>query len=72
LTSRSSDVQLFQGDVAAPTDLVRAIPAASKSSWSIYILSNPGKHEVLEAIALIDAAINDHVSHIVYSSVDRG
>ena len=72
LTSRYPQVRLLKGNLAAPADLVRAIPAASKSSWSIYIVSNPGEREVLEATALIDAAIGAGVSHIVYSSVDRG
>lgn len=66
------DVRLLKGDLAAPADLVRAIPAAVKSSWSIYILSNPGKHEVAEATELIDEAIKAGVQHIVYSSADRG
>lgn len=32
LISRSRDVRLIQRDLAAPTDLVRAIPSANKSS----------------------------------------
>lgn len=72
LTSKSQNVRLLQGDLARPADLVRVIPDSSKSSWSIYILSNPGKNEVREATALIDAVISAKVSHIVYSSIDRG
>lgn len=72
LKAKSKDVRLLNGDLALPAELVHAIPKVANSSWSTYILSNPGKREVAEAIGLIDEAIKAGVQHIVYSSVDRG
>lgn len=71
LVSKYKNVNIIQGDFSKPAELVRSIPAESKSSWSMFMISNPGRNEVSEATALIDAAISAGVSHIVYSSVDH-
>jgi len=71
LVSKLQNVKVLQGDFSNPVKLVDSIPAESKSSWSLFMISNPGNNEVAEATALIDAAISAGVSHIVYSSVDH-
>jgi len=71
LVSKYKNVKVIQGDFSKPAELVRSIPTESKSSWSMFMISNPGRNEVSEATALIDAAISAGVSHIVYSSVDH-
>lgn len=72
LASKAKTVHLLKGDFAKPKEIIASVPGEAKASWSIYILSNPGKNEVAETKALIDGALEKNVSHIVYSSVCRG
>lgn len=67
LKSEFPNIELVEGDVARPQpifDLRRQI-------GSIFLVTVPPNDEQ-QAIPMIDAAIENGISHVVFSSVDRG
>jgi uncharacterized protein YbjT (DUF2867 family) len=73
LTALCPSARLIKGDLASPAALVDALPEQSRApgQWSVYVVTNPGKTEVPDATALIDAAVRRGAAHIILSSVAR-
>lgn len=64
-------LELVQGDAATPKPIFEAIPKGSVNA--LFSVTTPGKiPEEQQAIPLIDTAVEHGVSHIVFSSVERG
>jgi uncharacterized protein YbjT (DUF2867 family) len=67
LQNEFPNIELVEGDVAQPSPLFTSHPDIT----SIFLVTVPPNDEQ-QALPMIDAAIARGVSHIVFSSVDRG
>ncbi|KAH8890259.1 NAD(P)-binding protein [Thozetella sp. PMI_491] len=64
-------IELVRGDASEPEPILSSQPKGSIDG--LFIVTSPGKvDEEKQAIPLIDAAVAHGVSHIVFSSVERG
>lgn len=76
LASKSTKIQLVEGNLDSPTQLFQNARAVTKSPiWGVYSVQTAiGKdiNEEQQGKGLIDEALNQGVKHFVYSSVDRG
>lgn len=64
-------VELVQGDATDPEPLFASREKGSVDS--LFVVTSPGKvDEEKQAIPLIDAAVAHGVTHVVFTSVDRG
>ena len=64
-------VELVQGDATDPEPLFA--PREKGSIDSLFVVTSPGKvDEEKQAIPLIDTAVAHGVTHVVFTSVDRG
>jgi uncharacterized protein YbjT (DUF2867 family) len=69
LAAKSSAIKLVRGDLSNARAIFRALPSAPRAVYAVTVV---GKNEVAEGNALVDEAIKAGVSHLVFSSVDRG
>ena len=75
VASKSHTIQLIKGDLDDPRNI---FVNAATYIWGVFSVqvsfgmgANPGREE-RQGKALIDAALENHVKHFLYSSVDRG
>lgn len=68
LKSLSSSVSLIKGDLNDVPAIFSSLP---QKPWGVFSVQLPGKTEVSQGKALVDAAVAADVSHFVYTSVDR-
>jgi len=69
LSALSSSISLIAGDLNNTPAIFASLPA---KPWGVFSVQLPGKTEVPQGKALVDAAVQAGVSHFVYTSVDRG
>ncbi|AEO68400.1 935af2a5-7818-4ce4-82e9-f8eff2518578 [Thermothielavioides terrestris] len=69
--AHNGSVELIEGDSTVPKPIFDSRPKGSIAG--IFIVTTPGRiSEELQAVPLIDVAVDHGVKHIVFSSVDRG
>jgi uncharacterized protein YbjT (DUF2867 family) len=69
LAALSPSVKPVVGDLRNPVAMFDQLPT---KPWAVFAITYPGKTETTDGINTIDAAIKAGVSHVVFSSVDRG
>ena len=69
LTTKSPTLKLIPGDLNNTPAIFASLPSAP---WGVFSVQLPGKREVAQGKALIDAALAAGTQHFVYTSVDRG
>jgi len=68
LAALSSSISLIAGDLNDTPAIFSSLPT---KPWGVFSVQLPGKTEVPQGKALVDAAVQAGVSHFVYTSVDR-
>lgn len=68
LSALSPSISLIAGDLNDTPAIFSSLPA---KPWGVFSVQLPGKTEVPQGKALVDAAFQSGVSHFVYTSVDR-
>ncbi|MCJ1409432.1 hypothetical protein MMC19_003513 [Ptychographa xylographoides] len=71
LAALSPSITLIPGDLNNTPAIFAALPAGA-TPWAVFSVQLPGKHEVAQGTALVDAAVTAHVRRFVYTSVERG
>ncbi|KAH8897119.1 NAD(P)-binding protein [Thozetella sp. PMI_491] len=69
LSALSPSIKPIQGDLRTPKATFANLP---RKPFAAFIITYPGKTELEDGIATIDSAVAAGVSHIVFSSVERG
>jgi uncharacterized protein YbjT (DUF2867 family) len=73
LAAKSPSISVIQGDLNDP-DAIFTAAGGHGAVWGVFSMQSPGRgdREETQGKSLVDAAVKYGVSHLVYSSVDRG